>query len=91
MYIVVIVQRIQKIRDVLARRRTDFDKIFRHMTDFGGAHIPAGSLQRLGNMVKILDLRDKTRAFLPVRYLLGLQRLDFLGPGFNGIRFGITI
>src|SRR5208337_4804297 len=70
---------------------TDFDKILGEITDFGGADSPAGGLQRLGNMVKVLDLREKTRALLSGGNLVGFQRLDFLRAGLDGVRFRVAV
>ena len=91
MHVVVVVQRVQEIRDVLARRLADFDKILGQITDFRGDDVPAGGFQRFGNVVEVLDFRQKPRALLAGGNFLGFQRLDFLRARFNGIAFGIAI
>ena len=91
MHVVVVVQRVQEIRDVLARRLADFDKILGEITDFGGDDVPAGGFQRLGNMVEVLDLREKPRALLSGGNLVGFKRFNFLRAGFDGVGFRVAI
>src|SRR5208337_1823656 len=70
---------------------TDFDKILGEITDFGGADSPAGGLQRLRNMVEVLDLREKTRALLSGGNLVGLKRLNLLRAGFDGVALRVAV
>jgi enoyl-[acyl-carrier protein] reductase I len=91
MHVVVIVQGVEEGHNVLAGLRAHFDKILGEVADVGGDDVPTGGLERLGNVVKILDLREKTRALLPGGNFFRFERLDFLRPGFNGVAFGVAV
>src|SRR5262245_124810 len=90
-HVVVIVEGIEEIDDLLAAGSTDFSESFRKVTDFGGADVPARSLQRLGNDVEVPDLREETRALLAGGSFFRFQRLDLLGAGFDRVGLGVPV
>ena len=63
MHVLVIVERVEKIHDLLVRGTVHFAKFLGDVAHLRGDDIPARRLQRLGNVVEVFDLgRRKTVA-----------------------------
>ena len=85
-----VVQRVEKIGDLLFLRAGQLDEILGEITHLGGDDFPAGLRKEFGDDVQVLEFSDETGAQTALGNLFGFQRLDVLRAGFNGIGFGIA-
>jgi hypothetical protein len=91
MHVVVVVERVEKIHDLLARGGVHFAEFFGDVAHLRRDDVPARRLQRLGNVVEVFDFGEKTRALLSGGNFGGFERLDLLRAGFNRIGFRVAV
>src|SRR5437660_3167157 len=78
MDVVVVVERAEKIDDLLSLRVRQPNEVLREVTQLGGSQLPAGLREEFGDSVEVFDFGDETSAKVTFGNFLRLERLQIL-------------
>src|SRR5436190_15538343 len=91
MDVLVIVERVQKISDLLFRGRRHCDRILGNVPNFRRENRPSSGLQGLKNRIKVPYLGDEPDCLRSLCCIFVVHCFEILRPGFNGVRFCIAV